>query len=150
MREKGQSLLELVVVIAISVILITAITKLSTVSVKNSTSSQDKAAAVRYAQEAIEWLRGERDNSWATFFGNSTTGGSTWCLNALSWNSGACGALEIITATNFKRQVLLTRKDLDSSVAGYETVEAAITVSWPDGSGTRQTVITTQFTDWRN
>ena len=142
-RERGQTLFELVAAIAIGVIIVTSIVAAATLSLGNSNYSKNQANATRYAQEAQEWLRAQKDSSWATFSSKSGATPQTYCLSSLSWPSaGACGASNFISGTYFIRQVVLTT--LDAS-----TIEARVTVTWTDGSGTHTSDVSTQFTSWK-
>ena len=59
--NEGQSLYELVVAIAIMALFAMAVVSLATSSIQNSTYSKNQSLASSYAQEATEWLRGQRD-----------------------------------------------------------------------------------------
>ncbi|MFC1710226.1 prepilin-type N-terminal cleavage/methylation domain-containing protein [Patescibacteria group bacterium] len=111
---KGQSLFEVVIALAVVSLVAVAIVGLATVSVKNSTYSDDKTSANFYAQESIEWLRQFRDeNTWADFYvnGDVAPDGKTWCLPKVTevvWDDnaseGTCNADDIIDGTNFTRE----------------------------------------------
>lgn len=62
-NDKGQSLLELVVVIAVVVIVIGALTFATIASLRNAQFSQNQAQATKLAQEALEWTRSGRDRN---------------------------------------------------------------------------------------
>lgn len=149
--EKGQTIFELVMAISVGVVIITAVVILVTTSLNNSTFAKNNAQATRYSQEAVEWLRSERDKSWSTFYSKSGAATQYYCLTNLSWPQGGnCSSSQIITNTPFLREVSLTNRDLDgSSENGQETVEAKVTVVWEDKSGSHVSTLTTQYTDWR-
>ena len=65
--QSGQSLFELVVAIAISALIIVAMVSLAVNSIQNSNFAKNKALASSYAQEAMEWLRGQRDSGVDAF-----------------------------------------------------------------------------------
>ena len=138
----GQSLFEVVFAIGMSALIITAIVVLATNSVANSTFSKNKALAGRFAQESIEWLRGQRDVDWDLFYSNTSV--SPRCLPELNWNlSGPCGDTDTITSnTNFKRELSFTQVDSGN-------VEAKVKVFWSDGRGLHEVSTVTNFTDWR-
>jgi type II secretory pathway pseudopilin PulG len=142
--ERGQSLFELVVAIAISALIIVAMVSLAVNSIQNSSFSKNKARAATYAQEATEWLRGQRDTNTDAFIIHITNlGGNKMCLNSLSWTVGTCGTVKI-TDTPFQRDVVF------SFGPDAETVIAAdITVSWTDAAGLHQVTSATNFSDWR-
>lgn len=144
---QGQSLFELVVAIAISALVIVAMVSLATNSIKNSIYSKNKALASSYAQQATEWLRGQRDSDITTF-GTNTTAFPKYCLPNLDWIRGK--ALEQdctfpITGTVFKRWVIFNVTSPD----GKTIVEANVAVSWTDSVGTHEINSATNFSDWR-
>ena len=155
--EQGQSLFELVVAIAISALIIIALVSLATLSIRNSTYSKNKALAANYAQEATEWLRGQRDNNTDVFFkdalNNTNTSGSGYCLSnsPISFGSlvigistpGYCAKLS--ENTIFTRYVILTT----TTQSGKTVVEADVVVSWSDAQGFHEITSATNFTDWR-
>ena len=145
--QKGQSMFELVVAIAICALIIVAIVSLTTNSIRNSSYSKNKALAATYAQQATEWLRGQRDSNINTFIGIATT--PAWCLQELDFTqpaiNPAVNCTEKIMDTPFVRWV-----SFNTSLQGGKTVvEADITVSWVDSQGTHTIKSATSFSDWR-
>lgn len=142
--ERGQSLFELVVAIAVSAMVITAVTSLASNSIRNSTFSKNKSLAATYAQQATEWLRGQRDNDINTFVAHAVT--PTWCLSDLNWNTpGNCGADQVITGTLFSRQATFTV----TTQNGKDVIEADVIVSWSDSQGMHEVTSATNLVDWR-
>jgi hypothetical protein len=144
--ERGQSLFEVVVAIAISALIIVTIVSLTSSSIQNSSYSKDKTLASTYVQEATEWLRGQRNNDIASFLTHTET--PLWCLNDLStaWSHvGACGSGEYISGTPFTRQVVFGR----SLVGAKNLIEADVTVSWTDSKGIHEVTSATNFSDLR-
>ncbi len=139
----GQSLFEVVVAIGIVSAILVGIMSLAAHSLSNATFSRDQAMAQTYNQEALEWLRGERDKDWAAFAGYSSYSGADWCLQTLGWdNSGFCSSTETIPGTNFRRQVQL------SSVS---TDEIMVTVStyWEGRGGLHKAQTYTKLNNWQ-
>jgi Tfp pilus assembly protein PilV len=138
---KGQSLFEVVVALAMAAMIIVSVVVLATLSMQSSAFSKNKTLATRYGQDAIEWLRGQRDNT-TTFWDNVEVGNR--CLVELVWtNLGNCDETEVITNTQFQRQVSFT-SIVDSGV------EAKVIVSWTDAKGYHESQTNTIFSDWRN
>ncbi len=138
--EKGQSLFEMVLAIAIMTMIIVAVVILASNAIRNSTFSKNKTLSSRYSQEAIEWLRGERDTNWTDFYEYALQG--DFCLQTLGWDPGACGNLQVIPGTSIVRGMTL-------SVNGATQVEAEVKVYWEDSQGIHETKTVTSFTDWR-
>jgi Tfp pilus assembly protein PilV len=141
---RGQSLFEVVVALAVSALIIVALVSVVSNSIQNSTFSKNKALAATYAQEATEWLRGQRDSDTAAFGSNVLT--PIWCFQNLNWNTpGACTDDSKINGTPFIRQGTFV---VDTS-SGKTIVQTDVTVSWTDSQGLHQVTSATNFSDWR-
>jgi Tfp pilus assembly protein PilV len=145
--ERGQSLFELVVAIAISALIIVAIVSLTTNSIQNSNFSKNKALAATYAQQATEWLRGQRDKDVAAFILSATT--SAWCLQNLAFTTPAANPVTEcsgkIANSIFSRWVTFS-----VNVQGGKTVvEADVVVAWTDAQGVHEVISATNLADLR-
>lgn len=137
--NSGQSLFEVLLALFIITLVIVAVVILSTVSISNSLFSKNKTLASKYTQEAVEWLRSEKEKDTSLFFTNST---GTYCLDQLSFNnSGACGQLEIIPNTVFSREMEFNNSG--------NIINVVVTTSWSDSKGIHQVSSATDFTDRR-
>jgi len=144
-NQKGQSLFEVVIAIFIISMIIVGVVSVSTTSLSNAVFSRNKTLAGRYSQEAIEWVRGQREQDISTFIVN-TTANSSYCLQTLVWsNIGSCGSAEYIDATIFKRQVEFSTSLLSTK----NIIEATVTTSWNDSRGYHEAKYTTNFGDIR-
>lgn len=142
--NKGQSLFEVVVALAISALIIVTLVSLTATSIRNTTFSKNKTLAARYAGEAIEWLRGQRDRDITTFVINIQT--PIRCLSSLNWNSSAtCATDEFISQTPFKREATFS----SVSEGGKNVIEANVRVYWTDSQGEHEVRSVTSFADWR-
>lgn len=141
----GQSLFELVVAIGIVGLILVAIISVATVSVRNTTFSKEQAVATRYTQQAMEWLRGQRDTDWDSFKARGTASGVTWCLNNLNWSSaGGCGN-RTIANTNYKREAELVY----NAAAVSDEVRVTVVTSWEGSSGVHEARASTTLTNWK-
>lgn len=131
--NKGQSLFEVVIAIAVAALIMTGVASLATKAVRDATFARNKTQATRLAQEASEWLRTERDADWDTF----VTQVGYNCLGSLSW-VGSCS----VTDTIFSREVTLT-------TVSPNVIEAVVVVTWDSGIGTHEVRSVTRFSDWR-
>jgi len=139
----GQSLFEVVVAVGVFALIIAAIVGLATSSIRNTTFTRNNALATRYSQEAVEWLRTQRDTDWTSFHTRAVAVPPTYCMANLSWaDFGDCGLSDEIAETILFRQV-------DFSDVTDTSVTATITTSWTDSQGTHQVEVSTEFTDWR-
>ena len=145
---KGQSLFEVIIAIFIMALVIVGIVILATNSIAYSSFSRNKTLAGRYAQEAIEWLRSQRDVDMAYF--RTKVSSSPYCLDTLTWNTGACGNGEFVKdsaldTTIFKRSVDLT----ETTISTKNVIEVTVVVSWDDPKGYHESRSVTSFTDIR-
>lgn len=138
--EKGQTLLELVVVLLVVGIIITGIIAIVSASVRNARFSKDQAQASRFAQEALEWVRQRRDSDWTTFASKNS---ATYCMISLSWDHATpCTSTDYIVGTNFLRNVTL-------SSVNANTISTDVTVSWNDSNGVHQSRLSTHLSNWK-
>jgi len=141
-QQSGQSFFEMLIAVLIVSLVLIALVGLATRSIALTTFSRNKTLANRYAQEVIEWMRGERDTDWALFRGRATTS-NNWCMRTLAWSSqGVCGTNATIGTTGFTRDVTFI-------LTGPNTVNATIVIRWVDGSGTHESRTSTRYTNWK-
>lgn len=146
--QGGTSLFEIVLSIGVLTLVLVGIVSLATISVRNSTFSKEKTLSSKYAQEASEWLRSERDIDRTAFINRAGAVGVAvnYCLQTLVWsNTGVCSAVEVITNTPFKRDLTLTKKITSTKTV----IEADVVVSWTDSQGEHQARSSTYLSDWR-
>lgn len=138
---RGQTLFELIVALAVTVLIVTGIVRIVTLSVRNAIFAKNQAEATRYSQESLEWMREERDKDWDAFLQRSDT---VWCLKNLSWEKGSpCASGDQIQGSIFTREATLT-----STVA--ESIQVLVSVRWSDSIGSHEARTGTVFTRWRN
>lgn len=148
MSNRGQSLFEVVLAVTIVAVIIVGMVILATASIRNSSFARNKTLSTRYSQEAVEWLRGERDGNWTAFAARaSLSPGLTWCLSGLSWpaTAGSCPADSFIGGTIFKREVNLSFDD----PTNLNRTLASIRVYWDDAQGLHEVKAVTNFTNWK-
>ena len=137
---RGQSLFEVVFAVGIAALILVGITSLSATSVRNSSFSKNNAGATKYAQEASEWLREQRDTNWNSFYAQAS--GSTKNLGTLSWPPG--GSCNIPPDNFFCRKVTLSIVPLTTN-----TIEAVVEVERSDEQGLHSARTITRYTNWR-
>lgn len=144
--QKGQSLFEVVLALGVITAITVGIVSLTVSSMRNASFSKNKTLAGRYAQEATEWLRSERDTDFTAFSDHLKTS-LQWCLPGpiLNWNkTGACGVSNIPDTPLFRDVTFTT-----SLVSGKTVIEANIRVYWDDAQGVHEVRSATSFSDWR-
>jgi len=149
--NKGQSLFELVIAIGISALIIVVLVSLVSNALHNASFAKNETLSGRLSQEAVEWLRGQRDSDASAFFTNvaSYPYGIPRCFNDLNWSSiGPCGTDDKISDL-FVRQIVFRSVSVTIDGETKNIVEADITVSWTDSKGLHQVTNATDFSDWR-
>lgn len=139
MPPKGQSLFELVVALGVAAVVVLGLMRITTTSINNIAFSRDQARATRYAEEASEWVREERDRDWDSFV--TRANGIAWCLNDLSWSQQP-GCTSPISGTAFSREATLT--SLSPS-----QIDVLISVYWNDNLGFHEVRLDSRLTNWR-
>lgn len=134
--RKGQSLVEAIVAIGITVLVITGLVVLAVGAVRSATVSRNRALAVQYAQEGMEALRSIRDRSFAEL----PVGGT----NRLVWTGSEWSTL----AGTESLETLFTRSFTSESVSSGK-LKIALTVAWADSAGSHTVDLTTYLTDWQ-
>ena len=146
LMQKGQSLFEVLAALAVVTVVVVAIVALGTTSIRNASFAKNTELSTRYSQEAIEWLRGERDAGWDAFSSRASTS-SIWCIKteSSSWpaSGGPCaGPSDRIAGTIFTREVAFT-------IIDPANIDASVEVYWTDGQGLHEVRTVTAFSDWR-
>lgn len=142
--QGGQTLIELLVTLGIATIFIVTLISVSTGALGNINFSKTQSDGNRYAREALEWIRAQRDADWTMFSGKASVGGTTWCLSTLAWpgSSGSCGSTKI-PSTIFTRETTLT-------TVSASKINVTINVTWTDGHGGHNAQVNSTFTNWKN
>ncbi|PIR60074.1 MAG: hypothetical protein COU68_03095 [Candidatus Pacebacteria bacterium CG10_big_fil_rev_8_21_14_0_10_45_6] len=142
-NQQGQSLFELIVAIGVIGIVLLAIVNLIGNAISANNYARNRTLGIRYTQEGLEWLRGERDTSWASFMTRAAGGsGRLWCISDLDWShSGACSA-DAIGSTIFSREARLT-------LISPTRIQVAVSTAWRDGSGSHESRSTIIYSDWK-
>jgi len=135
----GQSLVEMIVVVAIVTVSLVALVRAAMVAVRNAQFARRQSQAIDLAREAAEWLRSERKKSFSQFASRANFGdGHRYCFDNLRWdNSGSCDDGELVDDI-FTREVNLTKE-------GDDLIKAEIIVSWQEREKTHSRVIKTYF-----
>lgn len=137
--RSGQSLIEVVVSMAIVVVVILALVSVTTISIRNASFSRNQSLATKYAQEAIEKVREYRDkNNWQTFTAGCESPSGLTLPPPLFSRTIDCHLVSLSTNC--------------CSTPGQpscETCQVDVSVSWTDSQGIHQSQLTTRFTSWK-
>jgi hypothetical protein len=133
----GAVIVEVMLGFAVVMVGLMAILQLSNRSMAGAGVAQRQAQATGYANEGLDWVKGQvRVLTWQGFLNLaavSTDPPAVYCLNELKWPAaGACSAETVIHKTEFTRQLEMLQK-----IEGTNTlVGAKIEVSWIEGERT--------------
>lgn len=172
-NQSGQTLVELVISMALILIVITAVTILTVKGLQNSQFSRNQVQATKLAQEGIEKMRTIRDNNytvcgWSTS-ANTVAPNGLWsavcpgsgCRYLLQQTAGTCGstatsalwinftasttATENVTigGVTFKRVITVTNENDLTGAATSNVKKVNVSVSWTDSGGAHNSNIET-------
>jgi Tfp pilus assembly protein PilV len=140
--RRGSSIIEIVIAATLISIAVIAALSLTNQSQKQNTYARDLAEATKYASQAADWIRNERNNlGWATL---NTVDDGIYCIDIfpvdfLTMEAGACDDASFIENTQFQREILVTKTT--------DTINVVITVSWVE-QVERQAKIEMELTSW--
>ncbi len=132
---RGQSLVEAIVAIGITVLVVTGLVVLAVGAVRSATLARNRSLAVQYAQEGMEALRSVRDRSFADLPTSGT--------NRVVWTGS-----EWSTLAGTENLDPFTRS-FTSNLVSSGKLEVNMMVSWSDSSGDHTVDLTTYLTDWQ-
>ncbi|HBQ50640.1 hypothetical protein A3B42_02530 [Candidatus Daviesbacteria bacterium RIFCSPLOWO2_01_FULL_38_10] len=152
LTNKGQTLIEVIVVAMVGILVVTALTFAVIFSLRNASFAKNQSQATKLAQEGIERVRGLRDRNGAVDYiraDGSHTGNfnDLWVIsfscpanchfyfNGTTLTGGTSSNSEPITL-NFQRQILI-----EDQAADQKKVTAL--VRWSDFAGSHESRLTT-------
>lgn len=112
LANKGQSLIEILVALAIFILVISTVFSIVASSFLSIRQAQERLQAVFLAQEGLEAVRSIRDNDWASLTNGShglTITDNHWVLNGTEENLGS-------QLNQGKRQIAITDYDIDQKL----------------------------------
>lgn len=136
-KKNGQSLVEVVIAVAISILIIGGLLAAVTMALRSAKFAQNQATATKYAQEGMEAVRSIRDSNWSSLntngnYGLQYIGG--WLFSGSS-DTPATGFTRIVTID-------------DAVPPDSNKKKITVTVSWSDASGANhQSRLTTYYTN---
>lgn len=125
-REEGQSLIEVVIALAVAIVAILALVRATVTSIRNADFARNRALATKYAQEALEKVRSYKvEHTWQDFTDN-------------------CESIPLDSPPS-----PFSAPSLACSLPAEDTCEVRVTVSWTDASGLHQSELVTRLTNWK-
>ena len=143
--KKGFTLVEVLVFTAIASLIFLAAASLSLVSVNRLKSQQYKVWGNYFMDSLFEWLAGEKEKDWDTFFSKASDTGKTYCFNSLDINypdsadgwppEGECSDFSLGKDEIFNGKSLFKREA--KLIVDGERVKAVVVVSWKERGGVK-------------
>lgn len=130
----GQTLIEVMAALTVTVLILVALLAATTVAVRNSQSAQNQALSTKYAQEGMEILRERRDNNSAVFFGSQP------CFGITPTPTSPPG---------FTRTFMCENAITPPPTPPYTKIKATVTVKWTDSKGEHKSEQVSYFTKWQ-
>ncbi len=138
----GSMLIEVIMGFGIAMIGLTAILRLTNRSVGTSGGAARQSQATRFADEGLDWVKGQQVAlGWTAFFEKSSDAGTNYCLNNLDWTAGC--AVNTVQQSEFTRSVNMSR-ETDPTTSKI-MVKAIVVVAWSEGGRSGQTNRAFQF-----
>lgn len=156
-KQRGQTIIELLIAILVVGIVVISVAVALTYSVQYTAEVRYREAAISLAQDAIEFFRSERARmGWANFTPNISSG--TFCFPTIPTDLAqanatfkhTCGTTEYVVLPagpfnpNFRRQIAVS-----DSGGGNPQISIIVTVSWVRSNGQTPSVVFRQnLRDW--
>jgi Tfp pilus assembly protein PilV len=159
--QRGATLVESIVAIALAGIIITAIVGLVTSAVATSTLSKSRTTATRYSEEGVEVARKNRDRTpWQSFW---NTYGPSVCRSAAPCHIDS--SLNIVSGAGlsispFARTVVITDVSAQTCGAGsgnyqgqqsnscVDRLKVTVSVTWIDKGRNQEVKLVSYLTTW--
>lgn len=148
-KSDGFSLVEVLVFVSVVALFFVTAALISSFSLRISKSNETKILGTRYAEELLEWLRGEKEADWEAFTDRITCYptvpcSENWCFdetpiaNTDGWQTRAsCQTYDL--QNTFKRDLVL------STTSDPNQINVVINVSWLEGDSEVTIPIKTVF-----
>lgn len=129
---KGQTLVEMIVALAVAILIITSLVAGTVTAVRNAGFAKNQSLATKYAVEGMEEARIYRDqNGWDKFW-----------TDKVSSTEGPAVVGSIFLKT-------IEYKDVSEPVGAENRAQVTVIVSWTEGGRTHKSELTTYLTKWK-
>lgn len=138
-KESGQTLIEVMAALTVTVLIIVALLAATTIAVRNSQFAQNQALSTKYAQEGMEFLRVLRDK----YPGQTAGQFFAYPVNL------QCMGLPSDTPTPVFTRTFACENATPAPGNPVTKVKATVTVTWTDSKGTHKSEQVSYFTKWQ-
>ena len=136
--RRGQSLIEALAAIAVTMLVVTSLVGLGVSAIRSATVSRNRALAVAYAQEAMEAIRSIRDRGYGELSACSGTRKLFWSGSRWECQPGPEAIPDSIFTRSFTASEVTPGK-----------LQIAVQVSWADSAGSHTMNLDSYLTNWR-
>lgn len=151
-KKNGFTLTEVLIFLSLFSIFFIAAASVVVIILNNMKLQEHKILAVKYSQDLLEWLRGEKEKDWLTFVNKGNIVGVVYCFSSTNIEENwpipnqPCENYQYLSPPIFKREAILT----NNAGNPYETtsVQIEINVSWIENNKKYNVPIKTVFTIW--
>jgi prepilin-type N-terminal cleavage/methylation domain-containing protein len=149
-KQRGSTLVEILVAVAIIALVLTAVSAMISMSVKLAESNEKKQLALQKAEEALEFFRKERAiTSWYAF-STPLEDGATYCVSSLPENVaslsaqlGACSDNDVMEAARYSFQ-----RQAEVNFQSSNRLSVQIEMLWNDGTRAKNLLIEQGFENY--
>jgi Tfp pilus assembly protein PilV len=124
-KNLGQSIIEVIVALALIAVVVLGLVKVTITSINNAGFARDQRAATKYAQEGIENARKSKEETPVTF----------WVKSVLQTTE---------TLGKFRRETTYTPNNAQNP----NSMTILVEVSWNDSKGKHQSRLKTNLAKW--
>ncbi len=145
---RGFTIIEALIFITVLSLFFIATLSVSTAMLRTMKSDEQRLIADRYAQEAYQWLRTQKEIDWAAFY---SKGPGTYCLSDTLSLGGAVGGPNSCPydLASFDRPNVFRRWVSIIPEGGNDAqVRVRVVVEWEDGQTEQDVTIDTVFSLW--
>ncbi len=153
----GQTILEVIVAVAVIGVLVTVLTSAVTSSLSSVNLSKTNSQASQYAQEGMESMQQLRDSDYGTFAAKLTSVSTTYCLDSQkNLTSGLCSTSQRLN-TIFSRNIIFEQgrgtSGPNANGCSVGVIKVSSRVSWTDsacatGVSCHESTLTSCFTNY--
>lgn len=146
--NKGQTLVESLLAIAVAVLVVTALVGVGISSMRAASFGKNQAEAVRLASQALEVLQSKRDADWGSFYGVAT--GCTVSSPCCYYYAGSYQLQQpSTTGSNCVSGDVSTSFWFTGTPVVNVSVDVTSAASFSEGSTNRTVTLTRTFSNWR-
>lgn len=152
-EDKGQTMLEILVAIAVLVMVLVAIVSRVVEAVRNAHFARNQVLATRFSQEGVEWARSQRDRLGWSSFSTYIPDGVIYCVpdpdnDIEALISGLCTSADKISGTVFYRELAFQSNLNPAPGDGEAYTQVTSEVTWLDSIGEHNSQLTTRLSKW--